>query len=310
LEQKSRQAEPPNPTSEVTSKEKEALPSSDSQDSEQKEEKNSPPWITPFYALRTFLDAEYSAILGYGFFVLAKQFLNLRGLLKPINASDPYDLGVFFNSLISPEAREIEAIILSIIIVFTILVDDFCRRRIMTACAPCRTMRRFSYDVTIGFFFGLAFMFLSIKSTLAWGAIGISFILSCKWARSAEIDAVEWEKCQETADPKICARVGNWKHYIARLKFLSWANLLSGCIIMAALSINMILDINKSHYNAFMVLIFLLYWICETIRFYGEHRLIKKHVENSQIQGLRGAIITIAPMPRIIQNMIKDIAMR
>lgn len=263
----------------------------------------------PFYTLRTFLDAEYSVIMSYGFLVMAEKIVLLRTFLRQLYIDYPNNIGGIIGKVIEDTPFHEEcATILFMVVLFVILVDDYYRARIITFLAPCRSIQRFALDVIIGFFLGLAFLLISVKSSLVWSAVGMAFLLGAAWANIVEIESHDWEKNPDGGDDRVRAKVSNWPLYRRRLKYVICSHVLFGSFMIGVNGLIILKDLTKEYYTLHAFLFLLCYLVCETGRFVAETRIIAKDGSEDDPDSMLGALKTIAWIPRIIKKLLELIA--
>jgi len=263
------------------------------------------PHLTPFYTLRNFLDVEYSGILGYGFYKLAEESVKFITMYRDRLGDSPNVAKMLETFLNTGELHTQFAMITFFIAVFIMLVDDYAFRRIITYLAPCRSITRFSLDVTIGFFFGLAFMFIPEKNMGVWGAVGMAFFLGGLWGGCVRSEGREWKKNPKTADPGMFSKVSNWNLYFARVNFLINSNLLSGLLMIAVMCLQLVSGIDRVWYNWSSLVFFALYLLIEILRYFAEHRLIAKHQARPGVNSDEEVMVTIAYIPYFMKKILK-----
>ena len=264
----------------------------------------------PFYTLRSFLDAEYGIILGYGFYCLAEKLLGIRTVIKYIYQKDrdPDNFILFFNELLNTNFLGDIITIVFITIIIVIFIDNFCISRILTLFAPCRSIGRFGLDVIIGFLFGISFVLISTKSTLAFGTVGVAFFTGSLWAYRVQKEANQWEKetktikLEEPYTPKIIGE--EWKLYNLRLDYIKNIYLTYAFFLVGSMFLIISFDPAKKYWGIYLVIFFISYFIFATIHFYYETSLfVKANIEISK-QEYYGVLKTVIWIPLFFKEII------
>lgn len=270
---------------------------------------NLSPSVIPFYQLKTFVDAEYGAIFGYGLYMLAKQITLCREIFKAeLQTNSSWKIGEIVDYVVGNAIMHSAiATILILLCVFVIFIDEFARRRIIGYLAPCRSIQRFGLNVGTGFWFVLTFMFIQERSTMFWGAIGMSYFFGASWSYYAKKEALTWQKSPVTTDNNVKAKVENWDFFLARLSVYIGYRIIIGvlfCAVMFSVAFYGT-DLDFSLKGALYFVGFIL--LSEGFACFIEHRLVYKHPVKS---GRResGLLISVLPIPGFIRMFIRWLA--
>lgn len=266
-----------------------------------------PPRITPFYTLSTFVDAEYSAILGYGLYQLAKHLTGFREFLKKCSEKDLTAGGVLDLALTDSSLHVHIASLIIMTIVFLILVDEFARRRVIGYLAPCRSIERFSIEVFIGLFFVIAFMFIPNSSTSVWGALGGAYILTGIWACVARKEAMAWQTQQLKYSEGARVKVVNWGFFYDRLTFYIYYRFAIGLAFMAFMFLMAEIKTPIDYSFPTALSLIALFILIESISYTGEHRLIYKNPSPDGATEV-GILTSVCFFPKFYKNWLKRLA--
>lgn len=261
--------------------------------SEISDDTNSIPALLPFYSLRTFLDAEYSAILGYGFYEFSKKFNKLFVVIDKTATTIPHEFWLTVSTCVL------------FAVLFILMIDDYVRRRIITALAPCRSIRRFSLDVLIGLFFLMSFHFAANESLFVYFATAVAFFVANLWTNKVRREADAWKENPITQDSRMRCTVKNWPLYKNRLEYLSYSFFSWGCGFIFLFGVLALSDESTKKY-LLSVFVFGFIVLClESVRFFNERIIINRHKNMGDHQEF-GILISVGWMPGWWKKQLKS----
>ena len=266
--------------------------------------------IIPFYALRAFVDVEYGVVLSYGFYQVIGILVALKDSLKVAYRRPPEIISQDqFTVFLSDAFKDNISAFFLFFAVFIILIDDYYRSRILSRLAPCRTVRRFAMDISIGFLFGLAFFLINVKSSSLFFALGLVFLAGSRWANLVQKESDEWEQFPYTQDPRIKSHIRNWPLFRARMHFVWNQHLFIGLIFITIGFAIIICDPQKDYWLFCSLVVGFLYAIIEALRFVVEYRYFLKYGTGEQGSDERQQMLhTVFWIPHVIQNIFRKLA--